>query len=161
LQVPIGSPRYPTPADAGTKFYTPMLAAVRAVPGVQSAGVISLLPLQSSGANGNFRVAGQTYASISNQPFAEYRVVSPGYFQALPTPTVRARDVSDRDDAKAAQVVLVNDVAAKQAFPNIDPVGQQLIFGTPGPNNPPVTVVGVVRSVRQASVAAAPAAELY
>jgi predicted permease len=161
LPVPLGSPRYQTPADAAARLYNPMLAAVRALPGVEHAGVINLLPLQQSGYNGNFGVVGKSYATPAEQPFAEYRVVSSGYFDALKIPILRGRDVAETDVADSEPVALINDVAAKQVFGSEDPVGRQLSFGTITPQNPAVTVVGVVGSVRQARLDAPPAAELY
>ena len=161
LPVPLGSPRYPTAADAVSRFYDPMLATVRALPGVQHAGLINLLPLQQSGYNGNFGVVGKSYATPAEAPFAEYRVVSAGYFDALRIPILRGRDVAEADVQKSEPVALINDVAAKQVFGSEDPVGRQLSFGTVTPQNPAVTIVGVVGSVRQARIETPPAAELY
>jgi putative ABC transport system permease protein len=161
LPVPLGSPRYPTPADVVARFYEPMLAGVRAVPGVEGAGLINLLPLQQSGQNGNFTVVGRTYASVAEQPFAEVRVVSPGYFGALRIPVVHGRDVAASDVAASQQVVLINDVAARQLFPNENAVGRELAFGPVTPQNPALTIVGVVGSVRQTRIESTPAAELY
>ncbi len=161
LPVPLGSPRYPTPTDVVTRFYEPMLTGVHAIPGVEQAGLINLLPLQESGSNGNFDVVGRTYASVSEQPFAEFRVVSPGYFAALKIPVVHGRDVAESDVATSQPVVLINDVAARQLFPHEAAVGRELAFGPVGPTNPAVMIVGVVGSVRQAQIESAPAAELY
>jgi putative ABC transport system permease protein len=161
LPVPVGSPRYPTPAEAVARFYQPMLAGVRAVPGVEAAGLINLLPLQQSGTNGNFGVVGKAYGSVSDQPFAEFRVVGPGYFATLGIPVLHGRDVTDADVNASPPVVLVNDAAARQLFPHEEAVGRQLSFGTVSASNPAVTIVGVVGSVRQARLESPPAAELY
>ena len=161
LPVPLGSPRYPTPADVVARFYDPMLAGVRAIPGVGAAGLINLLPLQQSGNNGNFTVVGRDYSSVTEQPFAELRVVSPGYFAALTIPILRGRDVAETDVAASQQVVLINQTAAHQLFPTEDAVGRQLAFGPVGPGNPALTIVGVVGSVRQTRIESTPAAELY
>jgi hypothetical protein len=138
-----------------------MRERVRALPGVAAAGVITRLPLQDWGTNGNFQVVGESYATTADQPFAEMRVVSPGYFAALGIPMHRGRDVSASDVATSAPVVVINDETAKRYFPKQDPIGKSIAFGTPSPTNPAMTIVGVVASVRQATLDKPPLAELY
>jgi predicted permease len=111
--------------------------------------------------NGNFTIAGKSYATTAEQPFAEMRAVSPGYFAALGIPVKRGRDVAPSDVATGQQVLVINDELARQYFPGEDPIGKEIIFGTPGPTNPPNVVVGVVGSVRQATLDRPPLAELY
>jgi predicted permease len=161
IPLPVPSPKYATADDALNRFYWPLLERVRALPGVRGAGVITKLPLQDWGTNGNFTIAGQRYASTAEQPFAEIRAVSPGYFDALGIPLLRGRDVSRADAAAGTQVLVVNDALAKKYFPGEDPVGRSVYFGTPGPNNPPNVIVGVVGSVRQASLDRPPMPEVY
>ena len=161
IPFPLGSPKYKTPDEALDKFYHPLLARLAAVPSIRHAGFINLLPLQRTGNNGNFTVSGKSYASVAEQPFAEVRVVSPGYFQALGIPIRRGRDVSLADRAKTEQVVLVNEELVKKYFPNENPIGQSILFGQPGPNNPPVDIVGIVGTVRQSGLAQNPRPEVY
>ena len=161
IPFPLGSPRYKTPDDALDRFYHPLLARIRALPGVQDAGLINLLPLQQTGNNGNFAVVGEMYASVAEQPFAEFRVVSPGYFAVLRIPVLRGRDASTSDRAKSAQVVLVNQQLVTRFFHGQDAIGRSLQIGPPSPSNPPVTIVGVVGSVRQSGLDTDPRPELY
>src|SRR5205085_1969333 len=90
-----------------------------------------------------------------------YRVVSPGYFSTLHIPIVRGRDASPSDRATTQPVVLVNEELAKRFFPNEDPVGKALQFGTPSATNLPAVIIGVVGNVRQSALAAEPLPELY
>lgn len=161
IPFPLGSPKYKTPDEGIDKFYQPLLTQLAATPGVRSVGMINLLPLQRTGNNGNFTIIGKSYASIAQQPFAEVRVVSPGYFQTLGIPIRRGRDVSAGDRANTAQVALVNEQVVKQYFPGEDPIGKTILFGQPGPNNPPVAIVGVVGNVRQSGLAQDPRPEVY
>ena len=161
IPFPYGSPKYPTADEALNRFYDPLLERLRALPEVQSAGMINLLPLQQTGSNGNFSISGKSYASVSEQPFAEYRVVSPGYFTALKIPVLRGRDASAADRSATQQVVLVNEQFAKRYFAGEDPIGKALEFGTVTPTNPASVIVGVVGSVRQASLTAEAAPEIY
>ena len=161
IPFPLGSPRYKTPEEALDKFYHPLLARLASVPSIRSAGFINLLPLQQTGSNGNFTITGKSYASVAEQPFAEVRVVSPGYFHALGIPLLRGRDVNLADRAKTEQVALVNEELVKKYFPNENPIGQSILFGQPGPNNPPVDIVGIVGTVRQSGLAQDPRPEVY
>jgi predicted permease len=161
IPFPFGSPTYPTADAALDRFYYPMLERVRHLPGVAHAGTINLLPLQSYGNNGNFRVDGETYATISDQPFAEYRFVSPGYFETMGVKILRGRDVSTSDRNATQAVVLVNKALADLYFKGGDPLTHGLVFGQPGPKNPPVPIVGVVSNVRQATLQSSPLPELY
>ena len=126
IPFPLGSPKYPTSEEARSRFYDPMLERVRSLPGVQSAGMINLLPLQQSGNNGNFVIAGRSYTSVSEQPFAEFRVVSPGYFSTLKIPILRGRDALASDLAAGQPVVVVNEQLAKRFFAGEDAVGKAL-----------------------------------
>jgi putative ABC transport system permease protein len=161
VPLPVPSPRYATSDAAIARFWEPVTERVRALPGVTGAGVITRLPLQEWGTNGNFTVVGKTYPTAADQPFAELRAVSPGYFAALGIPVLRGRDVARGDVASGRQVVVVNDELARKYFPGEDPVGRELQFGTPGPNNPPNAIVGVVGSVRQATLDTPPLPEVY
>jgi predicted permease len=161
IPFPLGSPRYKTPDEALDRFYHPLLARLHALPGVQEAGLINLLPLQQTGANGNFTIVGETYASVAEQPFAEVRVVSPGYFSALHVPVLRGRDVSVADRAKTEQVVVVNQQLVMKFFHGQDPIGRSILIGPAGPNNPPCVIVGVVGSVHQSGLNVDPSPELY
>ncbi|CAA9301835.1 MAG: Acidobacterial duplicated orphan permease (function unknown), partial [uncultured Gemmatimonadaceae bacterium] len=160
VPLPVPSPRYPTPDAAVARFYAPLLERVRAIPGVAGAGTITKLPLQESGMNGNFTIGGKSYATVSEEPFAEIRVVSPGYFAALGIP-VRGRDVAASDGGTGQQVVLVNAELARRYFPGEDPIGREIYFGRPSPTNPPNVIVGVVGSVRQSALDRPPDPELY
>jgi len=161
IPFPLGSPKYATGLEARTRFFDPLLQRVRALPGVQNAGMINLLPLQQTGRNGNFRVEGKSYASVAEQPFAEYRVAGPGYFETMRIPIVAGRDFQLIDRDSSAQVVIVNETLAKTVFPHENPIGKLVGFGPASANNPPAMIVGVVGDVRESSLTKNPAPEMF
>jgi len=162
IPFPANSPRYPDGETALSRFFVPVLQRVSTVPGVQHAGIISLLPLQDSYTNGSFWIAGKSYARTSEVPFAEWRFISPGYFETLGIPLHRGRVVALTDDQKGQQVVVINDALAKQFFPNEDPIGKALYAGgAPQPNTPPIIIVGVVGDIRESRLDAKPQPVLY
>jgi putative ABC transport system permease protein len=141
-----------------TQFYGPILARLRATPGVRDAASTTLLPIQGSGWNGNFTIVGRPKETdLSRQPFAEYRVISSNYFHALGIPMAKGREFSDHDALGAPAVVIVNDEFVRRYFPNEDPIGKQILPWT----DTPATIVGVARSVRQVSLDQLPRSELY
>lgn len=131
--------------DPRTAFYGPLLEKVRAIPGVQSAGVIQLLPVESSGWNSDITIVGQPPAPPNQERLAEDRFVDPGYFKTMGIHLVRGRMIDPKiDTPKSQQVAVVNEAFVKKFFPNgEDPIGKQMKQDTPQ------TIVGVVSSVRQ------------
>jgi putative ABC transport system permease protein len=149
LPFPIGGPRYPTGAVAVGRFHKPLLDQLRSTPGVDAAGMISMIPLQEYGANGTFTIVGKAYATVAMQPFAEVRCVSPGYFSVLGIPLLAGRDIRDDDGPETRQVALVNEALARRYFNDESPLGRQIAFGPVTSQNPAMTIVGVVGSVKQ------------
>jgi putative ABC transport system permease protein len=131
--------------DPRIAFYDPLLEKVRAIPGVQSAGVIQLLPIESSGWNSDIAIVGQPPAPPNEERLAEDRFVDPGYFQTMGIHLVRGRMIDPKIDVPTSpQVAVVNEAFVKKFFSNgEDPIGKQIKQDTPQ------TIVGVVSSVRQ------------
>ena len=146
--------RLPT---ATARTYRPLLDGVRRVPGVRSAAIISMLPIQEAWTNGSYTVVGRPAPPLAQQPLAEERVASPGFFETLGIPILRGRDFQERDGESGSRVIVVNDTLARQAFPGADALGQRLAFG----NATEYAIVGVVGSVRQAGLDHPPLAEAY
>jgi predicted permease len=138
-------------------FYGPVLERLRAIPGVKSASMTNLLPIQNYGTNGNFQIIGQPKESDpARQPFAEFRVVGPDFFRTMGIPIKTGRGITDADAQGREPVVVVNEAFAKKYFTD-SPIGHQL---TPWTDNP-ATIVGVVGAIRQATLEREPAPELY
>ncbi len=131
--------------DPRTAFYDPLLEKVRAIPGVRSAGVIQLLPIESSGWNSDIAIVGQPPAPPNEERLAEDRFVDPSYFKTIGVQLVRGRMIDPKiDTPKSQQVAVVNEAFVKKFFSNgEDPIGKQIKQDTPQ------TIVGVVSSVRQ------------
>jgi putative ABC transport system permease protein len=147
--------RYADAAAIGG-FHRRLLERVEALPGVQAAGLISHLPLQTSGFNGAAVPEGQSYPP-GQEPLAEFRIVTPGYFRALDIPVLRGRALTPQDAEAPAPVALVNQTLARRFWPEQDPIGRRLTLG----RDTALTVVGVVRDVRQVALAQDPRAEVY
>ena len=134
------------------RHYYQIEERVAQIPGVRAAGFIQYLPLQNSGWEGYFTVAGRPPEIPSRQPMAELRYVTPGYFRAFGIPLRKGRVFTDRDNSEAPPVVLINEALARQYFPGEDPVGKRTSRGP---------IVGIVGDVRQLGLDRPPAPEIY
>jgi predicted permease len=123
-------------------FERELLTRVRALPGVQRAALASRVPLGYS--NDAQRVL--TEASRRDNPDGEYvfqNSVSPQYFATAGPAIVRGREFTESDDATSPHVAVVNEVMARELWPNQDPIGK--VFRLPGENEE-LRVIGIARN---------------
>ena len=139
-----------------TAFYRELLEKVQQIPGGSAAGLTNALPLSHSENVSGFFVEG--YANQKEQLVSD-RYVTPRYFEAMDIPVVAGRAFDDGDAEKRPLVVMINEAFAKRYFGGRNPVG--LRMKTSGPDNPWRTVVGIVHSVQEKSLEAAPTPEVY
>ena len=142
-------------------FYDELLRRVNEIPGVESAGIITFLPLSFSGMKFNFSVEGRTPPGDMDLPFALYRVVSPDYFRAMGIPLQRGRFFDAHDLADSQPVVVVNRRLAEQFWPGEDPTGKRVKVGPLESPNSWAVVVGVVGDVRQTDLYGEQQHEMY
>jgi putative ABC transport system permease protein len=151
MQVQESGHRFDTDS-ARDRFFTQALEAVRQVPGVASAAFTSQLPL-----SGDFESYGIQF-DVDHNADAEagFRyAVSPDYFETMQIPLRRGRLLNAHDVTGAPAAVLISEAFARRKFPNQDPLGQRVRVGPDigRADKPWGTIVGVVGSVRQASLA--------
>ncbi len=148
LSVTLPGSKYPTP-QSRVPFFQRLLERVSALPVVQAAGVINLLPMQNWGWNSDFQIEGRTPFPPGKAPIVENRTVSPDYFRAMGIPLVAGRFLTDQDNDKSERVTLINQTFAQRYFPNEDPIGKRINAGVGGW----MTIVGVVGDVKQSGLA--------
>jgi predicted permease len=125
---------------------------------VESAAAVDILPL-SGGYNCNsFAAEGVDAALVAAIPCAEYRAVTPGYFHTLGIELVEGRDFAPTDEG-VALVAIINETLARGLWPGRSPLGRTITLGFE--EERPHTIVGVARDVRQQSLAAQAAPEVY
>ena len=124
-------------------FYENVLARVRTLPGVTAAGWISRLPLLGEECVDNINVPGRSTPG-GQAPVANYRYVSPGYFQAMGIQLRQGRliEAADRD----FKVALISESVAKRLWPGENPLGKQFHPGSG--ERELIEVIGVVADVR-------------
>jgi putative ABC transport system permease protein len=149
VNLPLSPERYEDPAVRAA-FVHRLLARTHALPGVQRAGVTTMLPMAGAGATIHFNRAAYPPQGPSDYVMAGYRAVTPGYLETLGVPLRRGRMLSPRDHATAPSVAVINESMARQYFPDRDALGERITLGTePSPDFPTIEIVGIVGDVRQ------------
>ena len=146
VRVPLPEAGYSTFARR-TDFVDRVLARVRALPAVTSAGYTSALPLVWKGGTIGFWPEGTSRPDPSLSYDANNRVITPGYIETMRMTLAEGRVFDDRDAAHAGFVVIVNETMARQYWPQGRAIGRRLKLGAPSDPVPWRTVVGVLRDV--------------
>jgi putative ABC transport system permease protein len=147
LRITPDAARYRTGAQT-TDYYRRVLGSLRELPAIESVAAVTALPMSAIGSDfarpywpEQARPEGRTVSE------AGIRMATPGYFGTLGLPVIAGREFTDRDDAEAPRVVIVNQKLARSAWGSEDPVGRNLVLDYQrGPY--PYEVVGVVRDAR-------------
>jgi putative ABC transport system permease protein len=147
--------QYDTPA-AREAFYRRSLEGLRQLPGVRSAGLVSVLPLDGDYWGDMISVPGDTRPLFA-RPNAKYRWLSPGYFETMQIPLLAGRFFTEDDLGK--RVAIISERAARAAWGNRNPLGQ--FFHRGDPDEKPFQVIGVVGDVRAVDLSQQPPAMVY
>jgi predicted permease len=118
---------------------------LRAIPGVQAV-TLSNPPMLSGSVNGtNFVVQGRPYSPGPHNDINRVRI-APDFFETMQIPVLRGRGFTDRDSLAAPKVGIINEAAARQFFPNEDPLGKR--YGSTPETSDQIEVVGIVRDIK-------------
>ena len=133
------------PPQRRAGFYQQVLERLAALPGITAVGGVNGLPMVGGGADGQFL--------IDNNPalkgYGEFRVASPGYFNAMGMRLVRGRLFDQSDGPETPQVALISESLARRYWPNEDPLGKGIQYGNMDGDTHLLRVVGVVSDVRE------------
>ena len=139
-------------------YFEQLEQALAAVPGVDSVGSISNLPLTPNVLGVGISPSGEAIPDSERPLMVSYRAISSGYMSAARVPLLRGRDLTPADRLGAEPVGLVNQRLAERLWPDDDPVGRQVVWNT---GEAWFRVVGVVGDVRQVNLATATKEEAY
>jgi putative ABC transport system permease protein len=140
--------KYSNPKKA--EFFRELTPLLNALPGVQSAAAVFPLPMSGDEIRTSFQIEGRPVAK-SDEPHTSVRIVTPNYFSTMRIPLLQGRDFTERDEAKATPVLIVNQAFAQQFFPGENPVGKHIQPGISngGPGTAAMReIVGVVGNVK-------------
>ncbi|HUK53872.1 MAG TPA: ABC transporter permease [Candidatus Binatia bacterium] len=128
------------------RFYDRVLEGVRVLPGVRDAGWVSLMPLSGQGSVTGIGLPGRQRVPDEN-PAANYRPVSSGYFRAMGIPLLQGRVFTEAD--RGRKVVVISKSIADRFWAGRDPIGQICVTQWAGDvESKVIGVVGDIRTVR-------------
>ena len=130
--------RYPT-GDAHRRFAATVVERLRAVPGVDTAAAINVMPAADNNSGRSVEIDGIPNPDPTNPPSVDYRTATPEIFAALQIPIRSGRGFTDGDREDTQPVAIVTESLARRHWPNADPIGKRIKAGT----GPWLTVVGV------------------
>jgi putative ABC transport system permease protein len=147
LAVPLPKAKYEE-EEKRRAFFQQLIERVRSVPGVESAGAVSNLPLGGSRWGRSLTVEGRPVLSVGEAPVINHCVITPDYFRSMGIPLLTGRDFNETDNKDSLKVTVIDERLAREYWPNESPVGKRIRFGPPESNEPWHTIVGVVGEVR-------------
>jgi putative ABC transport system permease protein len=154
-----GRPEYV--GAARENLYKAIVDQVEAVPGVGQASMTNHLPIGGDVWRLFRAVEGRPIPERGKEQSAVYRVSRPNYFSTMHIPFVTGRDFNDRDTENSPLVTIINEALAQREFPRESAVGKRIALGDGRVTPKWMTIVGVVKDVKQGSWTDAAVDEMY
>jgi predicted permease len=162
MEMSLRMPQYSNDA-AILNFWNQVLYRVRALPGVTSAALGTVVPLTNSHSRTDIAIGGMALPKPGSFPHPDVHIVSSGYVNALGVSLLRGRALTDADNENAPRVGMINARLAQRYFSGENPVGKRFHFGHSPANNPSewIAIVGVVGDTRLYGLANPSRLEVY
>jgi predicted permease len=152
MDVILSNSRYPK-QDQKIAFFKDALDRINGLPGVESAGAVSDLPLSGAEEIDQFTPEGRPEpASFNDTPIADFRFADHRYFSLMNIPLVRGRYFNEQDDERSQKVVIISEELARRFYPGEDPIGKRLKPDNFQSNAPWCSIVGVVKDVKHSGL---------
>jgi putative ABC transport system permease protein len=149
-------------------FYKESIRRIEALPGVSKTAFGMVVPWRDSSFGLQFSADGHVHAPGEQDPRAQLRVISPGFFAALGVPIIAGRDFDDLDGQKDKEpVVIVSETLARRMFPNQDAVNRHVYWTdpvlkfAPGINAAPHRIIGVTADIDDEHLVPGPSLTVY
>ena len=144
LRVPLPEARYKEYAQVDN-FWNELLARVRALPGVESAGLTRGLPM-NGGIESGVMLEGQETTNPRDITVAVNLFAEPGYFKTMNIQLLQGRFISEQDTKDAPMVAMVDEMFVARLIPDGNPIGKRLRIG--GDRAPLRQIVGVFKHIK-------------
>jgi putative ABC transport system permease protein len=165
VNVPVVS--YTRKPEDVTGFYQEAIRRIAALPGVEQVALGMVVPWRDPGFfAAQFTAEGYRRANGEEDPRAQFRTVSPGFFSALGIRMIGGRDFTDNDRREGEKVVIVSQSLAQRMFPNMDAINRRLMWTDPvtkfiGVSTGPRRIVGIVPDIDDEHIVATPTMTVY
>ena len=144
--------------DKAANFFQDLENRLAAIPGVETVGLITELPLSGQPNDIPFTVEGRPPVASNDEFDADFRRVNEHYFQALRIPLLRGRNFTEQEVRQADKVLIVSQQLVDQVFPNENPLGKRLLTGL---GDQPYEIIGVAGDIRHRSLQFQPFPAMY
>lgn len=142
-----------------TAFYQQALERIETLPGVESAAVVSQIPLGGNGDMYGIHIEDKPNPNPEDDPSGDRYSITPHYFHAMHIPLLSGREFTLQDTAGSSPVVIVNQTLAQSIWPGENPIGKRLRIGDP--KSPAKTVIGVAGDVLHRSLNSSHTLQFY
>ena len=167
INVPLMS--YGKTNEQMVEFYKEAIRRVDALPGVVRTAFGVLTPWRdgSFGPGFQFSADGRVHVKGEEDPRAQLRIISPGFFAALGVPILAGRDFDEGDRKNGEPVAIVSQTLAQRIFPGQDPINRHVYWTdpilefAPGLNKKPQRIIGVTADIDDVHLVPEPVATVY
>jgi len=160
MKIVLPETRYADKEQRGI-FYRELIRRVETLPGVISAAVATNLPLTETGNSVGVSIEGRADPAPDRVPIVITRIISPRYFETMGIPLLKGRAFAEEDKAESPAVVVLSETTARKFWPGEDALGKHIKIGPTNSPNRWLTVVGVVKDVRQFELVVEPKPQMY
>ena len=150
-----------------SRFYKEALRRIGQLPGVETVALGTVVPWRDPGFfAAQFTVEGYQKANGEEDPRAQFRTVSQGFFDSLGVKLIAGRDFNEGDRHDGEKVVIVSETVARRMFPNQDAVNRHMMWTDPvtkfiGVSNGPRRIVGIVQDLDDEHLVPEPVMTVY
>ena len=134
LAINVPAVTYGRTPDQVVDFYQETMRRIRELPGVDNAAFGLIVPWRDAGGFGpgfQFAAEGHVQSPGEEDPRAQLRTISPGFFATLRVPIIAGRDFNDLDRKDGDSVVIISQTLAQRIFPNQDPINRHIMWTDP------------------------------
>jgi putative ABC transport system permease protein len=139
------------------QFFDSLVRRVSALPGVESASACLAPPFSSGGFTADLYFPDRPETAV--RPAARYNLALPGYIETMKIPLIAGRTFTDRDNASAPMVAIVDSTFVQKYLPGEDPLGK--LVANNATRDKPYTIIGVVGHVATRDLAEERRAQIY
>lgn len=157
MRIGLTDPRYNKSTDKA-RFVNELNARLEAIPGVQGVGFSDDLPIFQTDSTTRISVDGRPSTSVDEQTVVGLHVINARYFEAIGTRLLKGRTFTERDNADAPSVFVINQTMARTLWPNEEPLGKRIRYNSKGPFG---EIVGVVEDVKYDGLHSGDSSHLY
>jgi predicted permease len=150
-------------------FYKEIIRRVEALPGVNRTAFGMIAPWRDAGSGPRLQFSADGHVNNPGEqdPRAQYRTISPGFFAALGVPIIAGRDFNEFDTKNKERVAIISETLAKRMFPNQDPINRHVYWTDPvlkvtrGSAGPPQRIIGVIGDIDDEHLVPEPTVTIY